>query len=141
MSIVEQAVVTQWAPDGLWEIAAPLIPPAPRRRQGGGRRRGDDRAILAAILYMTEAGCSWPALPVVMFGVSRTTTHRRFTEWTAAGLWTRLHYFATSPPSGPPAAGLPAWRHRCRPGAGGPSAAGRRRRRRLRPAARPVAAG
>lgn len=92
MSFVEQTAVAEWAPDRLWEIAAPLIPPAPRRRQGGGRRRGDDRAILAAILYMTKAGCSWQALPVAMFGVSRATTHRRFTEWTAAGLWTSLHY-------------------------------------------------
>jgi hypothetical protein len=28
-------------------------------RTGGNRRRGDDRAILAAILYLTEAACSW----------------------------------------------------------------------------------
>ncbi|OJF12132.1 DDE transposase family protein [Couchioplanes caeruleus] len=26
-----------------------------------------------------------------MFGVSRATAHRRFTEWTASGLWVRLH--------------------------------------------------
>lgn len=92
MSFVEQEAVTEWAPDRLWEIAASLIPAPPRRRQGGGRRRRDDRAILAAILYMTKAGCSWQTLPVAMFGVSRATTHRRFTEWTAAGLWTSLHY-------------------------------------------------
>lgn len=84
--------IARWVPDPLWEIAAPLIPPAPVRRQGGGRRRIDNRAVLAAILYLTEAGCSWWQLPAQMFGVSRATAHRRFTEWTAAGLWPRLHH-------------------------------------------------
>ncbi len=27
-----------------------------------------------------------------LFGVSRATAHRRFTQWTAAGLWERLHH-------------------------------------------------
>ena len=81
----------KWAPDSLWELAAPLIPPAPVRRQGGGRRRIDDRRVLAAILYLTQAGCSWWKLPEPMFGVTRATAHRRFAEWTAAGLWERLH--------------------------------------------------
>jgi len=75
----------------LWEIAEPLIPPAPRRAQGGGRRRVDDRAVLAAIVYLTQAGCSWWKLPERAFGVTRPTAHRRLTEWTAAGLWERLH--------------------------------------------------
>jgi transposase len=75
----------------LWEIAQPLIPQGPWRIQGGGRRRVDDRALLAAILYMAKAGGAWSTLPEEMFGVSRATTHRRFTEWTAAGLWPRLH--------------------------------------------------
>ncbi|WP_425553967.1 transposase [Dactylosporangium salmoneum] len=47
----------RWCPDALWEIAAPLIPPAPVRAQGGGRRRVDDRAVLAAICYLTQTGC------------------------------------------------------------------------------------
>src|SRR3954447_10258439 len=90
MSFVED-MVRVWVPDGLWELARPLIPPGPRRAQGGGRRRGDDRALLAAILYMTKAGCSWRTLPAGMFGVTRATTHRRVAEWTAAGFWIRLH--------------------------------------------------
>ena len=80
-----------WAPDDLWDIARPLIPAPPRRRQGGGRRRTDDRAVLAAIVYLTQAGCSWWKLPATLFGVSRATAHRRFTEWTSGGLWVRLH--------------------------------------------------
>ena len=84
-------VIRTWAPDELWDLAAPLIPPAPRRRQGGGIARVNDRAVLAAIVYVTRAGCSWWKLPTPMFGVSRATAHRRFGEWTRAGLWDRLH--------------------------------------------------
>ncbi|WP_173064408.1 transposase [Phytohabitans houttuyneae] len=58
---------------------------------GGGKRRADDRAVLAAIVYLVQAGCSWWKLPAQMFGISRSTAHRRFTQWTADGLWERLH--------------------------------------------------
>jgi transposase len=88
---VDDGVVRTWAPDDLWEIAAPLIPPAPRRVQGGGRRRVDDRAVLAAIVYVTQAGCSWWKLPESMFGVTRSTAHRRFSQWSRAGFWLQLH--------------------------------------------------
>ena len=47
--------------------------------------------MLAAMLYLTEAGCSWWQLPESMFGVTRATAHRRYAEWTRAGLWERLH--------------------------------------------------
>ncbi|MCW3819505.1 hypothetical protein ONA91_34200 [Micromonospora sp. DR5-3] len=70
---MQDAMVRTWAPDDLWEIAAPLIPPAPVRRQGGGRRRVDDRAVLAAIV-------SWWKLPEALFGVTRATAHRRFSQ-------------------------------------------------------------
>jgi transposase len=68
-----------------------LIPAQTPRRQGGGKRRADDRAVLAAIVYLVQAGCSWWKLPAQMFGVSRSTAHRRFTQWTAYGLWEQLH--------------------------------------------------
>jgi transposase len=84
-------MIRTWAPDDFWQVAQPLIPvPAPRP-QGGGKRRADDRAVLAAIVYLVQAGCSWRKLPANLFGVSRATVHRRFTEWTRAGLWQRLH--------------------------------------------------
>ncbi len=88
--MVEEMVRT-WAPDDFWQVAQPLIPVQAVRRQGGGKRRADDRAVLAAIVYLVQAGCSWWKLPTVVFGVSRATAHRRFTEWTNAGLWERLH--------------------------------------------------
>src|SRR5437667_10078468 len=84
-------MVRTWAPDDFWQVAQPLIPQPPVRPQGGGKRRADDRAVLAAIVYLVQAGCSWPKLPAVLFGISRATAHRRFTEWTNAGLWKRLH--------------------------------------------------
>ncbi|WP_372472172.1 transposase [Jidongwangia harbinensis] len=34
-----------------------------KRPQGGGKRRADDRAVLAAIVYLVQAGCSWWKLP------------------------------------------------------------------------------
>ena len=73
-----------------WQLTQPLLPPAPKRHQGGGRCRLDDRAVLAAILFVLQTGCAWAALPS-SFGVSRATAHRRFTEWTSAQVFARLH--------------------------------------------------
>ena len=84
-------MVKTWAPDDFWQVAQPLIPIPPPRRQGGGKKRADDRAVLAAIVYLVQAGCSWTKLPAVMFGVGRSTVHRRFTEWSQSGLWVLLH--------------------------------------------------
>src|SRR3954470_6699288 len=84
-------MIRTWVPDDLWDIAAPLIPAGPARPPGGGRRRVDDRAVLAAIVYVAQAGCSWWKLPEALFGVTRATAHRRFSQWTSAGLWLRLH--------------------------------------------------
>ncbi|MFB9573046.1 transposase [Streptomyces yanii] len=36
------------------------------------------------------SGCAWRHLPPT-FGTSPATAHRRFTVWTEAGLWRRLH--------------------------------------------------
>jgi transposase len=67
-----------------------LLPDAPQRHQGGGRRRLDDRAVLAAILYVLHTGCAWSALPS-SFGISSPTAHRRFTEWVQADVFAQLH--------------------------------------------------
>ncbi len=64
-------------PDGLWEIAEPLIPPSKVRPQGGGTQDTPD-------------GCAWRALPPC-FGISKSTAHRRFLIWSRAGVWGRLH--------------------------------------------------
>ncbi|MFD7392962.1 IS5 family transposase [Streptomyces sp. NPDC059852] len=77
-------------PDGLWEIAEPLIPPFRLRRQGGGTAPLADRKVFTAIVYALTTSCAWRRLPPC-FGVSPATAHRRFTAWTRAGLWPRLH--------------------------------------------------
>ncbi|MFG2816421.1 IS5 family transposase [Streptomyces sp. NPDC048410] len=83
-------LVERLAPDELWELFQRIVPPAPSRPQGGGRRRYDDRAVLAAIIYVATSGCTWRQLPPT-FGPSGPTAHRRFTEWSAARVWAKLH--------------------------------------------------
>jgi transposase len=81
----------EWVvPNGLWELAEPLIPPQKQRRQGGGTTYVDQYAVFCAVTYVLVTGCSWRHLPRE-FAVSRATAHRRFTDWTTAGLWPRLH--------------------------------------------------
>lgn len=82
--------IEKWCPESLWLLARVLIPPHPKRHQGGGKPRIDDRAALAAILYVLESGCSWRAIPS-SFGISKSAAHARFSQWTQCGLFTRLH--------------------------------------------------
>lgn len=77
-------------PEGFWRITEPLIPVPQKRPQGGGIPRADDRQVFCAIVFVLTTGCAWRHLPPV-FGVSHQTAHRRFTEWSAAGLWAKLH--------------------------------------------------
>ncbi|MBE2997187.1 IS5 family transposase [Nocardiopsis sp. HNM0947] len=85
MSMVERLV-----PDGLWELFQKVVPQAPTRPQGGGRRRYGDREVLAAIIFVATTGCTWAQLPPA-FGPSGPTAHRRFTEWSRARVWAKLH--------------------------------------------------
>ncbi|WP_432047275.1 transposase [Streptomyces asiaticus] len=57
-----------------------------------GRRTApvDERAVFTAVVYVLTSGCAWRRLPPT-FGVSPATAHRRFTAWTKAGVWRRLH--------------------------------------------------
>ncbi|MFE4538704.1 IS5 family transposase [Streptomyces scopuliridis] len=83
--------VWRWiVPDGLWEIAAPLIPPSNVRPQGGGTQDTPDETLFAAIIYVLASGCAWRTLPPC-FGTSKSTVHRRFVIWSKAGLLGRLH--------------------------------------------------
>ncbi|MFJ2406621.1 IS5 family transposase [Streptomyces xanthochromogenes] len=77
-------------PDGLWELFERVVPPAPERPQGGGRRRHGDREVLAAIIFVATSGCTWSQLPPG-FGPSGVTAFRRFTEWSQARVWAKLH--------------------------------------------------
>jgi transposase len=77
-------------PDELWQLAAPLMPRFTSRPQGGGTAPVDERAVFTAVVYVLTSGCAWRHLPE-SFDVSPATAHRRFTVWTEAGLWRRLH--------------------------------------------------
>ncbi|MGK5544046.1 IS5 family transposase [Streptomyces sp. URMC 127] len=77
-------------PDGLWEIAEPLIPPDWARPQGGGTANTPDQTLFTAIVYVLVSGCAWRALPPC-FGVAKSTAHCRFLMWSRAGVWGRLH--------------------------------------------------
>ncbi len=77
-------------PDELWALVEPLIPGFKARPQGGGTEPVDDRAVFTAIVFVLTSGCAWRMLPP-SFGVTVPTAHRRFTEWTEAALWPRLH--------------------------------------------------
>ncbi|MBO2445333.1 IS5 family transposase [Actinomadura nitritigenes] len=83
-------MVERLVPEELWELFQRVVPPAPTRPQCGGRRRYGDREVLAAIIFVATTGCTWQQLPPV-FGPSGPTAHRRFTEWTAARVWAKLH--------------------------------------------------
>jgi transposase len=76
--------------DELWALVEPLIPPFTPRPQGGGTAPVEDRAVFTAVVFVLTSGCAWRHLPP-SFGVTVPTAHRRFTDWTQAGLWPRLH--------------------------------------------------
>jgi transposase len=86
---VQSELSKRLVPDELWETVQCLIPPNPQRMQGGGRSRVDDRTVFLAIVFVLTSGCSWRRLPPT-FGVKVPTVHRRFSQWTAAGLWQLL---------------------------------------------------
>ena len=77
-------------PDGLWDLAAPLLPSFTSRPQGGGTAPLDEGAVFTAVVYVLTSGCAWRHVPPT-FGVSPATAHRRFSAWSKAGLWRRLH--------------------------------------------------
>ncbi|WP_442815908.1 IS5 family transposase [Streptomyces sp. NBC_01205] len=84
-------IVARLVPDELWALFQRVVPEAPLRPQGGGRRRHGDREVLAAIVFVATSGCAWQQLPAASFGPSGATAHRRFSEWTKARVWAKLH--------------------------------------------------
>ncbi len=77
-------------PDELWALVGPLIPRFTPRPQGGGTAPADDRAVFTAIVFVVTSECAWRDLPP-SFGVTIPTAHRRFQQWTDAGLWHALY--------------------------------------------------
>ena len=76
-------------PDELWEHIVPLLPPRKPHPLGCHRPRVEDRKAMEAIFFVLRTGCQWNALKET--GIcSSSAAHRRFQEWTAAGVFLTL---------------------------------------------------
>jgi transposase len=78
-------------PDRLWNEIEPLLPPEPAKPKGG-RPRVPDRACLTGIVYVLRTGMAWRLVPAELGCGSGVTCWRRLREWTAAGVWPRIHH-------------------------------------------------
>ena len=80
----------QWRiPDVLWERIEPLLPARPPHPLGCHNPRVPDRKAMDAIFFVLRTGCHWNALNAT--GIcSSSSAHRRFQEWTAAGVFVTL---------------------------------------------------
>ncbi|MFD8660262.1 IS5 family transposase [Streptomyces globisporus] len=90
-------MVERLVPDGLWELFHRVVPVALVRPEGGGRRRYGDREVLAAVLFVATSGCTWRQT-LEVFGPSWSTVYRRFTEWSQARVWAKLHRLVLDEP-------------------------------------------
>src|SRR6476619_1125470 len=67
----------------------PLLPPRPPHPLGCHNPRVGDRKAMDAIFFVLRTGCHWNALNAT--GIcSSSSAHRRFQEWTAAGVFVTL---------------------------------------------------
>src|SRR5436190_695921 len=80
----------QWRiPDVLWEHIEPLLPARPPHPLGGHNSRVPDRKAMDAIFFVLRTGCHGNALNAT--GIcSSSSAHRRFQEWTSAGVFVTL---------------------------------------------------
>src|SRR3989338_2551435 len=76
--------------DSLWEQMEPLIPkPVDNHPLGMHRARVPNRDAMNAILFVLRTGCQWEALDAT--GICKhSSAHRRFQEWTKAGVFTEF---------------------------------------------------
>ena len=76
-------------PDELWARIEPLLPARKSHPLGCHRPRVEDRAAMDAIFFRLRTGCQWNALSAT--GIcSSSSAHRRFQEWSEAGVFLRL---------------------------------------------------
>src|SRR5918999_1446603 len=76
-------------PDWLWEQIEPLLPERPAHPLGCHNPRVPDRRVMDAVFFVLRTGCQWNALNAT--GIcSSSSAHRRFQEWTAAGVFVTL---------------------------------------------------
>src|ERR1700691_7776 len=73
-------------PDVLWQQLEPLLPSGKPHPLGCHNPRVPDRPAMNALLFVLRAGCQWNALNAT--GIcSSSSAHRRFLEWTEAGVF------------------------------------------------------
>ena len=76
--------------DPLWERIEPLLPKRVNRHPfGGGRPSVPNRDAMDAIFFVLRTGCQWNALKETNI-CSSSSAHRRFQEWTKAGVFKKL---------------------------------------------------
>ena len=76
-------------PEDLWVRIESLLPPRKPHPLGCHNPRVDDRKAMDAIFFVLRTGCQWNALNAT--GIcSSSSAHRRFQEWTAAGVFQKL---------------------------------------------------
>jgi transposase len=82
----------------LWEKVKNLVPLESKRdekrdykrRKGGGRKRANPKLVLAAIVRVLRTGCQWNSLTLARDGVSSSSVHRYFLEWTRRGVFLQI---------------------------------------------------
>jgi transposase len=78
--------------DELWSLIEPILPkPRARRFRFPGRRPIGNRAALTGILFILKTGTPWEYLPREMGCGSGMSCWRRLRDWTAAGVWPKIH--------------------------------------------------
>ena len=76
----------------LWLQLQPLIPTFTPSANGGARKLAvSDEAALNGILFVLHTGIPWEDLPQSLGYGSGMTCWRRLRNWSAAGVWQRLH--------------------------------------------------
>jgi transposase len=73
-------------PDELWSLMEPLLPPRKPHPLGCHNPQVDPRRAMSAILFVLRTGCQWAALDATTL-CKKSSAHRRFTEWTQAGVF------------------------------------------------------
>ena len=75
-------------PDEIWNKLKHILPKRNTPKSNGGRPRLEDRIALSAIFYRCKTGIPWREMPP-QFG-TKSTLHRRFQEWVAAGVFDKI---------------------------------------------------
>jgi len=89
-ALKRRPVPRHWrTPDALWAEIEPLLPPRKAHPLGCHNPRVDDRRAMDAIFFRLRTGCQWNALTATGICTS-SSAHRRFQEWTAAGVFLDL---------------------------------------------------